>query len=232
MIVIPKIVPDRKKCGSIIQGIFRGNYIILGLPIVINMFGEDQIGSAAALVPITIIVYNFLAVIVLSYFSHDKEINPFSWDMVKKIATNPLIIGSLLGIIYVMMPMKLPAILFKPISDIASLATPLALLVVGGQFKFNTVINNKKELSLTVIGRLVILPAVFLFIAVFLGYRGTELAPLIVLFGGPTAVSSYVMAKDMDCDSDLAAQIIIFSTLASMFTLFGWVFLMRTLGFL
>ncbi|HOJ10701.1 MAG TPA: AEC family transporter [Clostridiales bacterium] len=232
MTFIPLVVHNRKKCGAIIQGIFRSNYIILGLPIVINMFGEDKIGSAAALVPFSIIVYNFMAVMVLSWFSHGKEVNPLSWSLVKKIATNPLIIGSLLGIIYVLMPAELPSIILKPVFDLASLATPLALLAVGGQFQLKTVKNNRKELFLTVVGRLAIMPAIFLFIAVLLGYRGTDLAPLIVLFGGPTAVSSYVMAKDMDSDSDLAAQIVIFSTLFSMVTLFGWVFLMRSLGFL
>lgn len=232
MILIPKLIPDRKKCGSIVQGIFRGNYIILGLPIVINMFGEEHMGSAAALVPISIIVYNFLAVVVLSYFSHAKETNAFSLDMAKKIITNPLIVASLIGVAYEMLPVKLPNVLYKPISDIASVATPLALLAVGGQFEFRTIACNKKELSIAVIGRLIIMPAIFLPIAILLGYTGTDLAPLIVFFGGPTAVSSYVMAKDMDCDSDLAAQIIIFTTLFSMVTLFGWVFLLRSIGFL
>lgn len=229
---MPKIVPDRRKCGSMVQGIFRSNYIILGLPIVVNMFGEEHLGSASALVPISIIVYNFLAVMVLSYFSHEKDVSSLSWSMVKKIITNPLIISSLIGVAYEMLPAKLPDVLYKPVSDMASIATPLALLAVGGQFEFKTVICNKKELFLAVIGRLVIMPSVFLPISIFLGYRGTDLAPLIVLFGGPTAVSSYVMAKDMDCDSDLAAQIIIFTTLLSMVSLFGWVFLLKTMNYL
>jgi len=232
MLFIPKIVSDRRKCGSMVQGIFRSNYIILGIPIVANMFGEEHMASASALVPISIIVFNFLAVMVLSYFSREKDVNAFSWDMVKNIITNPLIIASLIGVIYEMLPVKLPNILYKPISDLASIATPLALLTVGGQFEFKTVISNKKELSIAVIGRLIVVPLIFLSIAIMLGYKGADLAPLIVLFGGPTAVSSYVMAKDMDCDSDLAAQIIIFTTLFSMASLFGWVFLLKGMNYL
>jgi predicted permease len=231
-LLIPKIVSDRRKCGTMVQGIFRSNYIILGLPIVINMFGEEHLGSASAVVPISIIVFNFLAVAVLSYFSHDKDVNVFSWNMVKKIMTNPLIIATLIGVVYEMLPVKLPNVLYKPISDMAAIATPLALLTVGGQFEFNTVTYNKKELFLAVTGKLVIMPSIFLPIAILLGYKGTDLAPLIVLFGGPTAVSSYVMAKDMGCDSDLAAQIIIFTTLISMVSLFGWVFLLKAMNFL
>jgi len=266
MLFMPKIVSDRRKCGSMVQGIFRSNYIILGLPIVANMFGEEHMASASALVPISIIVFNFLAVLVLSYFScenginykgtdykdtdykgtnykstnyeekginfQQKYVNTFSWGLAKKIITNPLIIASFIGVAYEMLPVKLPDVLYKPISDVASIATPLALLTVGGQFEFKTVVSNKKELSLAVIGRLVIVPSVLLPIAILLGYKGADLAPLIVLFGGPTAVSSYVMAKDMDCDSDLAAQIIIFTTLLSMVSLFGWVYLLKAMNYL
>jgi len=57
-----------------------------------------------------------------------------------------------------------------------------------------------------------------------------ELATLIAIFGTPTAVSSYAMAQQMNSDTDLTANAIVFSSGFACITMFCWVFLFTSLG--
>ena len=77
-----------------------------------------------------------------------------------------------------------------------------------------------------------LLPALFLSLAVLLGIRDVGLASLVAVFASPTAVSSYPMAQQIGGDADLAAAQVVFTTALSGITVFLWVFLLRTLGLL
>ena len=152
---------------------------------------------------------------------------------IKKIAkgviTNPLIISSALGIIVLLSGIKLPEIAEKTVSDVAKIATPLALILLGASINFSTVRGNLRQLIITISGRLVIVPLVGITLAAIIGMRGGDLALLIAALASPTAVSSYPMAIQMDGDGDLAAQIVAFSTVVCIITVFLWVFALKQL---
>lgn len=50
-----------------IQGIFRSNYVIFGVAVVENMYGSANTVTAAILSAVLVPMYNFLAVIALSF---------------------------------------------------------------------------------------------------------------------------------------------------------------------
>ena len=77
-----------------------------------------------------------------------------------------------------------------------------------------------------------ILPAVFLPIAIACGLAGTEMIAILIMVGSPTTVSCYIMAKNMDNDGELTSSIIVLTTLLSSVTLTFWIFLLRSVGFL
>jgi len=148
-----------------------------------------------------------------------------------------LIIGSFLGILFgaasfYFPEIQLPEFIVVPIEQLAVIATPLALFVMGGEFQFSGLKNNILKVIATTTGRLIIIPLVVLYIAVLLGFRGAELSVLISLFATPTAVVSYIMADNMGNDGELSAQIVIMTTGLASFTIFFIVFFMRTAGFL
>ena len=152
--------------------------------------------------------------------------------VVKNILTNPLIVGSVIGLVALITGVKLPVPIDSAIKDIGKIATPLALIMLGATLDFDVVKSNLKELFIGVSGKLIFSPLIVLTIAVMLGFRNVELSVLIAAFASPTAVSSVPMAQEMDSDYELAGQLVMFSTVFSMFTVFMFIFVLKQFNFM
>ncbi len=220
------LTKDNAKRGVMLQGFFRSNFAILGMPLVHYICGDDAGGLSALMVAIIVPVFNVLAVFTLERFRDGKV--SFG-KLLKGILTNPLILGCAAGALFLVLGIKLPAFLETAVSDAASIASPLAIVVLGASFTFSSIKTSLKELAITVCTRLLIVPALAVTAAVLLGFRGEALVCLMVAFGAPTAVSSFSMAQQMGGDEELAAQIVVFSSVFCLLTLFGWIFLLSSL---
>ena len=66
--IVPLIVKDNARRGAIIQGIFRSNYAILGVPVAESLAGEGGATSIRLIMPFATTLSNALAVITLSFF--------------------------------------------------------------------------------------------------------------------------------------------------------------------
>ena len=227
MIIYPRIEKDPKKVGVMVQGSFRSNYILLGLPIAMNIY--DDVGVVSLLIAFIVPLYNVIAVLVLEYYS-GGEIR-LRQTLIKTLK-NPIIIGAILGVVVLLSGIQLPIFATKIVSSLAASATPIALIVLGGLFEFHAVKKNLRNLSVIVSMKLIIVPLVGVLIAYVLGFREIELVALLLMFGSPVAVSSYSMAVVLGCDGELASQAVLVSTLASIFTFFLWVFSFRLLDLL
>lgn len=229
-IVVPRIVKRPEQQGVVIQGIFRSNYVIFGVAVVENMYGSANSVTAAVLSAILVPMYNFLAVIALSVYGGKKEEN--FGKVVVQILKNPLIIASVLGIMFSFAGIKLPVAAETTISDLAKLATPLAFLILGGDFDFGKVRGNLKIAGWVMFIKLVLLPAVFVPIVVSMGYRDADLLAAVLAYQTPVAVSSYIMAEQAGADGQLAGQLVVFSSALSIVTLFVTIFVLREMGVL
>lgn len=226
---IPRLGKDRRKCGAMIQGCFRSNFILFGLPITIALFGDSCAGPVSLLIAAVVPVYNVLAVVVLETFRGSKaDVKALS----KGIATNPLIIASVLGILSLLLQIKIPMVLETTMDQIATIATPLALILLGASFHFSSVKNNLKPLVAAVLGRLIIIPGFVLPLGILLGFKGVEIGALLAVFASPTAISSFVMAQQMDSDDEFAGQIVVFTSAFSILTVFLWIVVLKTGGFM
>ena len=148
------------------------------------------------------------------------------------IVTNPLIIGSVLGVLFVLFQIPIPTSIYDTITDISSIATPLAFIILGASFSFGDVGKYIKEVLLVLGAKLLVFPALFLGIALLLGFRDAPLAVLLTVFGAPIAVSSFTMAQQMGGDDKLAGQLVVFSSIFSIGTMFLLIFLLKELAFL
>lgn len=229
MFTIPCIEKDNKKRGVMIQAIFRSNFALFGLPVATSLCGESGLGPTSLLLGITVPFFNVYAVIALETFRGGK---PSIRKMLKGIVTNPLIISCALGILFYFLKIELPYAIDKTVVDLGRVATPLSLVVLGGEFMFGAVRKYAKQLAITVIGRLVVSPLIFVTLGVLMGFRNEMLVPLLIMFGAPTAVSSFTMAQQMDGDSELAANIVVFTSGFAILTIFLWVFALKQLGFM
>jgi len=227
MAVIPRIEPDKRKCGAIIQAAFRSNYAYFGIPLVQAIFPNSDTSVTSLLLVIVVPLFNVLAVVVLEMFRGGKA-DPK--QIIKKILTNPLIIGSVAGLVILVTGIKLPSIIQKPIDDLSKVATPLALFLLGASIDFSKTGAHVKQLSLCVLGKLVVFPLAAVIAGALLGMRGVELASLLIIFGAPTAVNSAVMAQQMGSDGDLATEAVVFTTAFSALTVFLFVFALKSLA--
>ena len=223
-IIIPLLEKDNRKRGVIIQGIFRSNFVIFGVPVCEALFGQNATGVASMLIAVVVPLFNFLAVICLEIY-RGGNIN-FK-KIIKGIITNPLIIASIIGLFFIYFKIKLPAPIEKTINDISKIATPLAFILLGSSFTFSAFSVYIKQLSITILGKLIIVPGIVLYIAALLGFRNIELTCLLSVFASPTAVSSYTMAEQMDGDSILAGQIVVLTSIISIITVFLWIFILK-----
>ena len=227
--VVPFMVKASKKRGVVVQAVFRSNFVLVGLPVVLSLFGEDGAGITSILIAVIVPMFNFLAVIVLEVF---RGGNLNLKTIIKGIITNPLILASLLGILMLVLQIKLPTIFEKTISDMSKIATPLALVVLGGSFRIEKINKNLKPLIIGVIGKLIIVPLIFIPIAIYLGFRDIELASVMIMLSAPVAVSSFTMAEQMEADGELAAQLVVFTSMFSVLTIFIYIFAMKQLCYI
>jgi len=231
-VLVPVLVKDRKKIGAIIQAIFRSNYLLFGTPLVRNMFGEEALWVTSILMPVIIPLFNILAVFVLTIYISEKRGKQVYLDTLIKIFKNPLIIGAVLGFVVSALEIQVPKVLYSTMDTLSSLATPLALIALGGSLQLSSMKTNLKYIIPAAAGKLMLVGMVMIPIAVAMGYRGSHIGALLALSSSPTAVSSYVMAEQSGNDGVLAGQLVAITTMASVITMFFWILILRSLGVL
>ena len=217
--------PERR--GVMIQAAFRSNFVLLGLPIAEELLPNANFGVTALMVAIVVPIYNMMSVVVLEYFRGSK---PKLGEVLLAVIKNPLIIGSMLGLLAQALHITLPDVLVSFAGKMNSAATPLILLLLGASFEPYGMAAYKKELLVCVGLRLVVFPAVILTLGAALGLRDIEFVTLLAMTAAPTAVNSFNMAQQLGGDSQLAGSAVVVSTAASFFTLFIWVTLFKQLG--
>ena len=225
----PRLCRDRASCGVLIQGIARSNYAIFGIPLVMMMYPEGDTSIAVLMVAVVVPVFNVLSTVALMVFGGEKG-SP--WRIVKGVLLNPLILGTLAGFLLWYFRVPIPSLIETPLRSLGSIATPLALFILGASLDFSKARANSKLLVISVTGRLVVVPLIFLSLAVALGIRDVSLAALIAVYASPTSVSSFPMAQQMGGNGDLAGGQVVFTTVFSILTVFLWVFVLKSLGYL
>ncbi len=226
---LPKFVKDKKKCSVMIQGLVRGNSILFGIPIVASIYGDNHIGTVSLLSAYLIPLFNVLGVTVLEIYRGGKvNIKKILLGIVK----NPVIVASTLAFLFIIIGIKIPSLILSPLESMSKVTTPLAFIVLGGTFDFKMLCNNAKYLTVVAVGKLIIIPAIVFYIAYNLGVENEKMVALLGVMTSPVAIASFTMAKEMDADGELAGQIVITTSIASIATIFIWVYLFGTLNIL
>lgn len=251
-------IKDQKQKGVIWQCTFRSNFALIGVPLAQLMAGEAGVRCAALISAFSIPIFNIMAVIALSLFTEMEGMDASIVTpgmrikkIMKDIFHNPLIISVLFGVLFVackplfhMIPSPVLGIFSKltfiksALDYLAKASTPVALIVLGGQFEFQMISKLKSQILIGCIGRLLLAPIVGIGGAVLLQYLkvvsfdNSIYAVFVALFGTPVAVASAVMAEEMNNDGQLAGQLVVWTTLFSAFTIFLIVLILKALSFL
>ncbi|MDY4560525.1 MAG: AEC family transporter [Peptostreptococcus porci] len=226
-------VKDKYMVGAFAQGSVRGSAAILGMPFVINIYGNS--GLVPLMILAAVPLFNAYSVIMLTVSAaknrnSKKRINYMA--IIKSIFTNPLIIGILLGFPFYLLKIEFPQLISKSLNTIGAISVPLMLISIGGDFKFDDIFKKFRPSLVATFIKLILLPAIVLPIAIYFGFRESALLAILIMVGAPSAMTGYIMAKNMDNDYVLMSNIVVMTTLLSSITFTFWLFLLKTLNLL
>ncbi len=222
-----KLIDDNADASSMIQGVFRSNFVLYGSIVAANLSGDEGRALAASMSAIVVPIFNILAVILFE-LKRGGEVK--LGKLILNIFKNPLVDAAILGILASLVHLQLPTIIGTPLQTLGKIATPLALVALGGMLSFSSIKSHRKLLVIATIGRLVLVPALGVTAAILLGFRGMQLVVILAIFGTPTAVSSAPMAQVMGGNGALSSEIVASTSVFSILTMFLWIFGLSSLG--
>ena len=230
IIIVPRVATENPRRGVIIQAIFRSNFVIYGIPLTTYVFGPERSSVCGMMVLIMVSVFNIAGVVVLELFREGGKvrIGPLLVGLLK----NPLLQGCVAGLVFYLLRVPLPPFITSPVASLATVATTLAMLVLGANLVFDEIRKNRRTIAVVLTVRLVLLPLIMLPVAYLIGLRGVELFLILMIFGTPVATASYPMAQNMGGDGQLAGQLVFVSTVASLGTIFLYIYALSRLGLL
>ncbi|MDL2296103.1 AEC family transporter [Lachnospiraceae bacterium OttesenSCG-928-E19] len=229
LVICRKIVADKKRRVITIQGIYRSNLALYGIPVGIAIYGEGNQGAIAILVAMIVPLYNIIAEVLLSS-SSDQHVP--AKQMLKRVFSNPLVVAALLGLSFSIGNVTFPQLLMDPLEKISKVATPLAFIIIGGSLSIDNLKRDWKEILSVSTLRLMVIPAIVFGIAVLMGMRTHSLVALLGVFASPISVSSYTMARARNIASEYAGGLVAVTTVASIVTMFFWITILKYFNYI
>ena len=227
------LVRDKTIRGAFVQSSFRGSAAVMGLAFIQNIYGSSAMGPL--MIVSAVPLYNIFSVIVLTFEANDST----GIDKKAKIrqaginiCKNPIILSILAGLSVGLLGIQFPTLVNKTVSNVAQMATPLALITIGAGFEGRKALAKIAPTMAASMIKLVLQPLVFLPVAAWMGFSGEKMIAILIMLASPTTPSCYIMAKSMNNDEVLTASVIVTTTLMAAFTLTGWIFLLKTLGYI
>ena len=228
------LLRDKSLVGEFVQASYRSSAAILGAAFIQSIYGSA--GMSGLMILGSVPLFNIFAVLILALESPDPDkagpLGPRLRKSLKGIATNPILLGILAGLALGLWGVQLPTVLDKTLSSLSGLTSPLALLGIGAGFKGRAALAKAGPTAAATLLKLVVLPAVFLPLAVAFGFTDEKLVALLVMLGSITTPASYVMARQMGHEGTLTGSVCAATTLLSALTLTGWLFWARSGGYI
>ena len=220
--------------GEFVQACYRSSAAILGAAFIQNIYGTS--GMSGLMILGSVPLYNIFAVIILTLESPVLDAKSGMGEKIKKslkgIVTNPILLGIAAGFVWSLLRLPMLTMANKTLSSLAGMTSPLALLAIGAGFKGRAALGYLKPTAVATVTKLVILPAIFLPMAVHFGFTDQKLVALLVMLGSVTTPAGYVMAKQMGHEGTLTGSVCVTTTVFSALTLTFWVFWARSNGFI
>ena len=228
-LIVRKTVKDPSKQPVIVQAVYRSNVLLFALPIAQSIYGDEAAATATMLLAVIVPFYNMSSILLFEFFRGGKA-DPRR--LFRKVITNPLILGALVGLVSVAVKFDLPSSLDKSLSNISGMCTPMACIILGATLQSSSIRKHVGYIVPTLAAKLILLPLLSLPLSMALGFSAMERFVFFSIFATPIASSSFPMARSMGGDGDLAGELLAASTLCSIVTISLWIMLFNRLGIL
>ena len=244
------IIDDRRQKGAFVQSCFRSNQAIMGLPLAISLGGNAAAGIASLATSVGIPLYNIGGIVVLKMYDSKAEGRGKLREILRSLVTNPLIIGVFCGIVAVAIRYLIPTengipvftiqnqmpFLYTAVKNLSAVASPVMLICLGASLELNFTKNLLAKISAGVAMRLIVIPVLAIGGAIllrsYLDLTAVEVPMLVAFFASPVAVSSAILVRELGGDDQYAGQLVVWSSVFSMVTLFAIIAVLRAGAFL
>lgn len=221
-LVLARIV-WRREAGHTVIGTLSSAYVNagnLGLPIAAYVLGD-----AALIAPMLLMQLLVLQPIALAILDTVTARSAFSARrLLVRSATNPLTVGTLLGVVVALTGVDLPRALTEPLDLVGGMAVPAVLLAYGVSLRLGPrpgAGGSGTEIAAITVLKLVVQPGVGYLVGRYaLGLDGLPLLAVTVTAALPTAQNIFVHATRYDRAATLARDAIFATTVLSVPVLF------------
>lgn len=192
--------------------IMYSNCGFIGIPMAQGIFGTEGVFYMTAYVALA----NFLlwshGVIVMS--------GKTDRDSLKKVMTSPTILAILIGIICFFAQIRVPQIIEEPMEMIASMNTPMAMMVAGiniAQADLKKIFTKSRLYFLSIV-KLLIMPFALVVILHFIPVEGIIKTVIVLATACPAGVTGSLLALRYGKDAIYASEIFAMTTIISIIT--------------
>lgn len=236
-ILLSGILAGRDARAEFVQVSYRSSAALLGIAFIQNIYGSSKMAPLMILGSVPL--YNVAAVLVLTLMHPEQGAGQkntiggaFYWKLAKDVLTNPIILGILVGSVWSLFHLPIPAIMGKTVGYLASMGTPLGLMALGASFQTGEALAELKPALAASFLKLIAFAALFLPAAVAMGFTEDRLLSVLIMTASPSTVSCFIMAKNMGYKGNLTASVTLITTCLGAFTLTGWLYVLKTMGLL
>ncbi|YAL83549.1 AEC family transporter [Dermacoccaceae bacterium W4C1] len=209
----------RRQTGDTVIGALSTSYVNagnLGIPVAAYV-----LGNASYVAPTLLLQMLVLQPVALVLLDADRaQQRPSATQLLVRPITNPLTVGTLLGLGLSITGWSLPVFVERPVELVGGMAVPGMLLAYGIALRLGGGLGGGipvSELALTTGLKLIVQPLVAYLVAAFvLGLEGPTLLAVVVCSALPTAQNIFVHASRYDRATTLARDTILLTTIGSV----------------
>lgn len=201
------------------------NLVLLGIPFILGVFGQPGFEVLSLLISIHLPTMMMASIVLFEMFGKGSDqIHPaaIARNFLRKLLTNPLIVGILAGWLWRATGVPLPSLADRLVNALADIAAPLALFVMGLSLnRFGISGNVRPALALSVL-KLGLMPAVTLGLALLLGLPPLTAKIAVTAAAMPSGVNSYLIATQFGTGQALASNQMTIATAFAVVTTAFW----------
>ena len=238
--ITKRLEPDPARQCAMAHCGFRSNATLFALAMSEGIFGE-LVPEIALVLGLMALINNVLSIPLLEHFQRktlrargesEEKTKTSLLPLLKGWITNPLLVGTLLGVVWSVFAIPMPEIGAKLAANLSAPAIPIAFIMLGSRLDPEHLRHNSRGVVLTVFYKLILLPVAAMLFPLLAGWSPANLVAVLTAFGTPAAVITYVTTMQYDGDGEMAGEIISVSTVLSMFTIFLFLFVLKQAGFI
>ena len=227
LLITKKTVKDDSRRSVIVQGMFRSNVILFAIPLAKSVFGSDGAEASALVGSLVSPLFSVISVILFESFRGKKSSVP---KLIKNTIINPIMIGAIAAVIVILTGIKFPSSVDGVIDQVSTMASCLALILLGMSLDFGAIRKNGSSLIIFTVIKMILIPAVALPVLLALNLSPAERFAAFCIFATPASITSYTFASNMGGDGELAGHIVFITTAVSVVTMFLWIFFLKRMG--